>query len=79
MSAIDNIHDKSIKKAFEHKQMALEFFDQHLPEEVKKIVDITKLEPCKESFIEEDGLSAKYSDILFEAKLKDGELGYIYH
>jgi hypothetical protein len=30
MSDIDKIQDKTIKKAFEHKQMTLEFFDQHL-------------------------------------------------
>ena len=77
MSDIDKIHDKTIKKAFEHKQMTLEFFDQHLPEEVKKIIDLTTLVASKESFIEED-MSAKYCDILFDTKLKDGKAGYIY-
>ena len=37
-------HDKLIKKAFENPLVAREFFEEHLPNSVKKMLDMSSLE-----------------------------------
>jgi predicted transposase/invertase (TIGR01784 family) len=69
-------HDSFLKKALENPMIAQSFFNQHLPEEVKRAVDLQSLKLEKESFIE-DNLKKKISDILFSIDFK-GAKGYFY-
>ena len=66
-------HDGVLKKALEYAPVRKDFFEKHLPEKIKKIVDIESLKMQKESFIDES-LKKSYADLLF-ASPKDQ---YIY-
>ena len=70
-------HDNIIKKVFEYPETVNGFFDQHLPDEVKKIIRLDTIKPTKETFIEEH-LRSSACDILFETKFENEEDGYIY-
>ena len=43
-------HDRAFKKAMSHLSVAREFFAHHLPDNVKKTVDLQSLKLCGESF-----------------------------
>ncbi len=63
-------HDALIRKAFENPIVAKEFFDMHLPTEIKALFSPHTLKMEKESFVEAD-LKHSISDILFSAKFND--------
>ena len=69
-------HDALIRKALENPIVAKEFFEMHLPKEIKAMFSYSSLKMEKESFVEAD-LKHSISDILFSAKFKD-EIGYLW-
>lgn len=69
-------HDALIRKALEHPIVAKEFFEMHLPKEIKAMFSSHTLKMEKESFVEAS-LQHSISDILFSAKFKD-ETGYLW-
>jgi predicted transposase/invertase (TIGR01784 family) len=69
-------HDALIRKAFENPIVAKEFFEMHLPRQIKAMFSAHTLKMEKESFVEAD-LQYSISDILFSAKFKD-ETGYLW-
>lgn len=69
-------HDTFIRKAFENPIVAKEFFEMHLPKEIKAMFSSHTLKMEKESFVEAD-LKNSISDILFSAKFND-ESGYLW-
>ena len=70
------LHDPLIKKALENPLVAKEFFNMHLSNDIKALVDINTLQLEKETFIEQS-LRNSVSDILFSAKFGDND-GYIF-
>ena len=73
---IHSPHDKFFKKALANKEIAKEFFQQHLPKEIQAVLDFNSLEFCKESFIDAN-LKSSAADVLYKASF-NGEIGYIY-
>ncbi|KJV81410.1 putative permease [Rickettsia hoogstraalii str. RCCE3] len=69
-------HDALIRKAFENPIVAKEFFEMHLPRQIKAMFSSHSLKMEKESFVEAN-LQHSISDILFSAKFKD-ETGYLW-
>ena len=69
-------HDALIRKALENPLVAKEFFEMHLPKEIKAMFSSHTLKMEKESFVEAD-LKHSISDILFSAKFKDNT-GYLW-
>ncbi|WP_342226358.1 Rpn family recombination-promoting nuclease/putative transposase [Rickettsia endosymbiont of Urophora cardui] len=69
-------HDALIRKALENPIVAKEFFEMHLPKEIKAMFSSHTLKMEKESFVEAD-LKNSISDILFSAKFKDNT-GYLW-
>ncbi|MGI4752600.1 MAG: Rpn family recombination-promoting nuclease/putative transposase [Janthinobacterium lividum] len=69
-------HDALIRKALENPIVAKEFFEMHLPKEIKAMFSSHTLKMEKESFVEAD-LKHSISDILFSAKFKD-DTGYLW-
>jgi len=69
-------HDALIRKALENPLVAKEFFEMHLPKEIKAIFSSHTLKMEKESFVEAD-LKHSISDILFSAKFNDNT-GYLW-
>jgi len=76
MRKIQNIHDKFLKQSFSDLRVAREFFENYLPDDIKKHMDLSSLKLENESFIDEK-LSLTMSDMLFSTKI-DGKIGYIY-
>ena len=69
-------HDALIRKALENPIVAKEFFEMHLPKEIKAMFSSHTLKMEKESFVEAD-LKHSISDILFSAKFKN-DTGYLW-
>ena len=70
------IHDSFIKQAMAKPKVAREFFESFLPAHVMEKVDLSTLEPQKDSFIE-NTLGSSYVDMLFKVKFGEEE-GYLY-
>ncbi len=69
-------HDTFIREAFENPIVAKEFFEMHLPKEIKAMFSSHTLKMGKESFVEPN-LQNSISDILFSTKFND-ETGYLW-
>jgi recombination-promoting nuclease RpnB len=75
---LHNPHDKMFRAAMQYPQVAREFLDSHLPENIKKNLDLSTITVCPNSFIDEE-LKLLQSDVLFKAKAKaSGEETYFY-
>ncbi|MCP4133491.1 MAG: Rpn family recombination-promoting nuclease/putative transposase [bacterium] len=76
MDRIVSPHDKLFRKTWSIKSVAANFLENNLPEDVLKLADLSSLEICKDSFIEEE-LRDYFSDLLYKIRMKDVP-GYIY-
>ncbi len=77
MSEISNPHDKFFKESFSRPEVARDFLANYLPAEVVQELDLSALEPLKDSFIDK-ALQAHYSDLLYRLKLRDGRDMHVY-
>jgi predicted transposase/invertase (TIGR01784 family) len=73
---IKNSHDKLFRDVYSDRDTAKSFLENHLPEKILSMTDLSSLEICKDSFIDKD-LKDFYSDMLYRVELQ-GESGYIY-
>lgn len=73
---IQNPHDKFFKETFGNVEIAKDFLNNYLPENIIKVIDVNTLEPQKDSFINEE-LEEGFSDMLFRVNINKRE-GYIY-
>lgn len=64
---INNPHDKFVRETFSNIDRVTAFFEQFLPEDVRKQLDFTSLKISRESYIQSD-LSEYLSDIVFEIR-----------
>lgn len=73
---IVNAHDKFFKTTFSDIELATDFLKCYLPTEVLKVVDLSSLEPQKDSHVDKK-LKEQFSDLLFKVDINKRE-GYIY-
>ena len=73
---ISNIHDKFFRSMMNHSQVAREFFEKHLPDKIKKIIDLNSLDLKSGSFVDEE-LKLQVTDMLYSADF-NGSPGYLY-
>lgn len=73
---IKNPHDRTTKAILTDLQVAKAFFEVHLPEEIKKVVDLRDLKVCKGSFVDKK-LREYLTDILYQTRVRD-KTGYLY-
>lgn len=73
---ITNPHDKFFKQMFRKKEVAAEFLENYLPENLLNIIDTKSLEISKDSFVDSD-YTEYFSDIVYNIKIKE-ENAYIY-
>ena len=73
---IQNPHDKLFKATFANIEVAKDFLNNYLPQNIMNIVDIDTLEPQKDSFINKE-LKEEFSDLLFSVNINQNE-GYLY-
>lgn len=69
-------HDKFLKETIGRVEVATDFLNNYLPASIMSIVDMTTLEPQKDSFIDKD-LKEIFADMLFKVNIGNEE-GYIY-
>lgn len=69
-------HDKFFKQALSNKEVALDFFKQHLPKQIQDQINFDTLELCKETFVNVD-LKSSAADVLYRMQINE-KPGYIY-
>ncbi|GAG97906.1 unnamed protein product [marine sediment metagenome] len=69
-------HDHFVRSAMVDIRISKDFLKQHLPESIKKIIDLDSLKPQKETFITDD-LKEHIADMLYAVNFS-GEEGYLY-
>lgn len=70
-------HDSLVKTIMTDPIAAQEFLEYYLPEDFKKLVDLSKITVEQESYIEES-LNKKYSDIVYKISTKCEEEAFVY-
>jgi predicted transposase/invertase (TIGR01784 family) len=73
---ISHAHDHFFKMAMSDKRVAREFFDAHLPEEIRQVVELDQLELQPTSYID-DMRQKTINDMLFKAQIS-GHDAYLY-
>lgn len=73
---LQNPHDKFFKETFGKVEIARDFLNNYLPQNIVSIVDMNTLEPQKDSFIDKE-LKEIFADMLFKVNI-EGKEGYIY-
>ncbi len=68
-------HDKIFRKALENPLVAHEFFNAHLPPNIKSLIDFPSLAMENTTFVE-SSLKDSISDVLFSCKF-DKQDGYL--
>jgi hypothetical protein len=74
---VRNPHDKLFRENYSDLNNARSLISNGMPQRVLKLMDLSTLEICKDSFIEKD-LSDYYSDMLYRVKFRDGSAGSVY-
>ena len=73
---IYQIHDKYFRETLSHKQVAQDFPENYLPQEISKYLDLETLAICKDTFVDVHK-AGHYSDLLYEVQATSGQ-AYIY-
>jgi len=77
MTEIANPHDKFFKEVFSRRDVAIDFLRNYLPNDVFSCMDEENIYLRKDSFVDKE-LAAYFSDLLYQASLKDGTDSYVY-
>ena len=75
MNSTISPHDKFFKLSLQEIRVAKDFFTHHLPEQIKKQIDLSTLHLESESFIDKDQ-QAHFSDVLYSVSI-DKKPGYV--
>lgn len=76
MDIIKNPHDSLFKRTLGDKEVAVDFLQNYLPDNILKEIDLTDIKVAKDSFIDKE-LEESFSDILYNVSI-DGRDGFIY-
>jgi predicted transposase/invertase (TIGR01784 family) len=71
MSELTNPHDRFFKELFARPETAAEFLSSYLPLKIAGVLDLTALEPVRDSFVDAE-LQEHLSDLLYRVRLKQG-------
>jgi predicted transposase/invertase (TIGR01784 family) len=67
---INNPHDKFFRAAMEHKPVAADFFNHHLPSKVRQALNVESLKLIQQSYVD-NGMQESISDLVFSCELAD--------
>ncbi|MBM7601482.1 putative transposase/invertase (TIGR01784 family) [Virgibacillus halotolerans] len=73
---MQNPHDKFFKATFSNVEVVKDFIVHFLPPSVRELIDLTYIQPQKDSFIRHD-LQEYFSDLLFQTKIHN-KPAYVY-
>ena len=71
-----NPHDKFFKEALTQPDAARTFLRDYLPADVAALLDLSRLQLVKDSFVDE-ALREHFSDLLYEVGLRDRGSAYV--
>ncbi|HSH04731.1 MAG TPA: Rpn family recombination-promoting nuclease/putative transposase [Anaerolineae bacterium] len=74
---VPNPHDHFFRQSFGRVDIARNYLEEYLPEEIVLLFDLEKLELQPDHFIDEE-LREHQSDMLYQTELVDGNKAYIY-
>jgi predicted transposase/invertase (TIGR01784 family) len=77
MSKIQNIHDRTFRRIFSHKIIAIDFLQTYLPKHILTIVNLEHIEFCPNNYIDPK-LKESLSDIVYRAPMLEDSTNYIY-
>ncbi len=72
-----NPHDRFFRATFARREVAADFARHYLPPSVVEHLNLETLQAAKDSFVDEE-LREHFTDILYETRLKDDTLAYVY-
>lgn len=75
-SRLSHPHDKFFKRVMRDKRIAREFLAAHLPEDIRRVVDLNQLELEPGNYINDIGQES-IADLLFRTKIS-GHMSYLY-
>ncbi len=70
-------HDGYFKRNYSRLEIAKQHLNHYFPSEVVRLLDLTSLKICKDSFIDPQ-MREYFSDLLYQVKLKQGTDLYVY-
>ncbi|MFP4022216.1 MAG: Rpn family recombination-promoting nuclease/putative transposase [Halanaerobium sp.] len=76
MDIIKNPHDALFKRTLGDKEVAVDFLQNYLPDDILKEIGLTDIKVAKDSFIDKE-LEESFSDLLYNVTI-DGRDGFIY-
>jgi len=65
---IKNPHDSLFKRTLGDKEVAVDFLENYLPNNILKEIDLTDIKVAKDSFVDEE-LEESFSDILYNVSM----------
>ena len=68
MDIIKNPHDSLFKRTLGDKEVAVDFLENYLPNNILKEIDLTDIKVAKDSFVDEE-LEESFSDILYNVSM----------
>ena len=77
MAEINNPHDHFVKATLSQPDIAASFLTNYLPRETVDLLDTSKVELVKDSFVDSD-LREHQSDMLFQVQTRNGKAAYVY-
>jgi recombination-promoting nuclease RpnE len=77
MGNIHNPHDKIFRQSLSNIEVAKDFLLNHVPKDILAKFDLNDIKFCPNSYIDPQ-LTEQLSDIVYQAKMLDGNSGYLY-
>ncbi len=77
MTDIHQPHDKFFKRLFSRPEVARDFIENYLPENVLRRLDLDSLQLMKDTFVDAK-LRGRFSDVLCRVRLANGKEAYVY-
>jgi predicted transposase YdaD len=73
---IHNPHDKLFKTSLKYPEVAREFLEMFLPDDIKRQLDFNSINYCQTNFLDEK-FNLSQADVLFQCKIAN-QLAYLY-
>ena len=77
MAEISNPHDRFFKELLSSPQMAADFLQHYLPEDVSATLDLNAPEPVRDAFVDAD-LQQHFADLLYRVRMRGGAEAFVY-
>ncbi len=74
---VQNPHDRFFRESFGRIEIARDYLESYLPDELRQLLDLSEMNLQDGSFVDEE-MQAHQSDIIYQVRLHGGQTAYIY-